>query len=77
MPARVVWKSRLDMKWDVRVKEVVEGDETAAWLEIVDIATEEVVFTKPVSLAYGAIFGPDSDDVAEWQALAVSVVDSL
>jgi hypothetical protein len=30
-----------------------------------------------VTLMYGALFGPDVDDVAAWQEIATTVVDGL
>lgn len=68
-----VWESRLDGKYDVFVDRIVnEGV-----LKIVNIETKEVLHTEPVMLSYGAIFGPDIDDVQDWADKAIAVVDNL
>jgi len=36
-----------------------------------------LIHRKEVTLMYGAIFGPDIDDVAAWQVIATMVVDGL
>lgn len=38
---------------------------------------DEVLLDEVVSLAYGAIFGPDVDDVAQWQERVIEVIDSV
>jgi hypothetical protein len=32
---------------------------------------------RPVTLSFDALFGPDVADVAEWQAIAMEIVDKL
>lgn len=68
----LVWTSLLDDRYTVAVRRtrpyageltITEGD--------------SVLFRKEVGLAYDALFGPDVDDVATWQDLAVRFVDGL
>ncbi|MEW6635469.1 MAG: hypothetical protein AB1425_01495 [Actinomycetota bacterium] len=66
----VVWRSKLDGKYDVYV------ERTDDYTGVLKIAMgEEVLHSEEVALAYGALFGPDVDDVADWQERAVRVVD--
>jgi len=72
---REVWKTRLDDKYDVKVVEYNTGSKTLAELEIYEGDAE--IHTEATTLSYGAVFGPDVDDVARWQERAIEVVDNL
>ena len=67
----VVWRSKLDGKYDVYVERT--GEYTGV---LVVTVGEEILHSEEVGLAYGALFGPDVDDVADWQETAVRVVDN-
>ena len=70
----IVWWSRLDNRYQVEVRRV---DERAAILRIFDhTRSDHLIHEESVGLSYGAIFGPDVADVAEWQERAMRVVDS-
>ena len=45
-------------------------------LRVVVASTREVLLVQDVGLAYGAMFGPDVDDVMEWQNAAMPVIDA-
>ena len=71
----VVWHSRLDGRYHI---EVVRVNSHAGELRIFDHdAGDEMVHSVSVGLMYGAQFGPDMDDVAEWRLISTSFVDSL
>jgi hypothetical protein len=65
-----VWEARLDDQYHCRV--VRESGSTGK-LEIEQGG--DILFSKPVALAYGAVFGPDVSDVAYWEDLCVAFVD--
>lgn len=70
----LVWSARLDKRYLV---EVVEPREALAQLRIFDHSRDDkLIHVEPVTLAYGAIFGPDVNDVNSWQKRAVEIVES-
>lgn len=68
----LVWESLLDNKYTIRVER--SGDHTGILSVIED---GEVCITRPVTLLYNAAFGPDVDDVAEWQEWSADYVDAI
>jgi hypothetical protein len=67
-----IWENRLDDKYDVFVEQtsgyngflvILEGDK--------ELIREEV------SISYGAKFGPDVADVAEWEQRCMDFIDEL
>jgi hypothetical protein len=71
----LVWWSRLDNKYQI---EVHRKGERAARLVIFDHSNNDKMLKGfDVGLSYGAIFGPDIDDVSAWQDMAVNFIDSL
>ena len=71
-----VRSSTLDKKWLIEVTSS-EDSQYRGTLTIRDKDSESVVFTQEVGISYGAIFGPDVDDVRTWQTIALGYVDSL
>lgn len=71
----VVWWSRLDGRYQVEVTR--DPDSLGhARLTIYGHANSNVeVHTDQVGLAYGAVFGPDTDDVIHWRSIASKAVD--
>lgn len=69
----IVWGSRLDSRYQV---EVIRDPEISsrATLTIYDHSDDDaVVHTLQMGLAYGAVFGPDVDDVrAVWDVVRVA-----
>jgi hypothetical protein len=66
----IVWKSTLDGRYEVIVTR------TGDYMGDLSISNEnKVLFSQPVGLSYGAIFGPDIDDVASWQEIAINFID--
>ena len=70
MQDNVVWTSTLDGKYEVTV---TRTDDYHAELTISE--GNQVLHRESVGLSYGAIFGPDVADVADWRRIAVEFVD--
>lgn len=69
----VVWWSRLDGRYQV---EVIRdpGSTSVATLTVYDHSDDDaVVHALRVGLAYGAVFGPDVDDVRTWREICSAV----
>ena len=71
MQDNVVWTSILDKRYEVTV---TRSDDYLAELTISE--GNQVLHRESVGLSYGAIFGPDVADVADWRRTAVAFVDS-
>lgn len=72
---RLVWWSRLDRRYLVEVVRC-PGTGDSATLRVFDHErADRALLSEPVSLAFGARFGPDVADVAAWQCRAIEVVD--
>jgi hypothetical protein len=70
----LLWWNRLDGKWQCEVQRV---DDREAMLIIFDHADNTPIYQESVSLAYGAMFGPDVMDVEFWKERCCNVVDDL
>jgi hypothetical protein len=70
MQDNVVWTSTLDKRYEVTVTR--SGDYHA---ELTISEGDQVLHREAVGLSYGAIFGPDVADVADWRRIAVAFVD--
>lgn len=70
-PEEIIWTSILDSRYTVTVNrlELYRGE-----LTIRD--GNRLIHTEKVGLMYGAQFGPDADDVATWEEIALKVVDA-
>jgi hypothetical protein len=73
MTNSVIWESTLDNQFECKV---LREEARVGVLIITDNTTGEDIFTRPVSLSYGAQFGPDIDDVQLWQHLCVEAIDN-
>jgi hypothetical protein len=70
----VVYQNTIDNNtWEMKVVRVTDYQ---GELSVTRVADGEVVHTAIVGLAYGAIFGPDAADVADWQDAALKVIDA-
>lgn len=72
---QLVWWSRLDNKYQVEVHRT--GDRTGVLYVFDHNDNNKELFSKDVDLSYGAQFGPDVADVAEWQKATGEFVDSI
>jgi hypothetical protein len=70
MQDNIVWTSTLDKRYEVTV---TRTDDYHAELTISE--GNQVLHREAVGLSYGAIFGPDVADVADWRRIAVAFVD--
>ena len=74
MSRDIVWTATVDDNtWRV---DVVRRGQYEADLEIYRVADESLVHSEPVGLSYQALFGPDIDDVVQWQNRAIEIIDS-
>jgi hypothetical protein len=74
LSADKIWEAKLDGKFQCEVTRL--GDYKGL-LTVTNMETSEELLSEEVGLAYGAPFGPDVDDVAQWQDRVVQVVDAL
>jgi len=70
--AATVWTSTLDDRYIVAVRRLAEYRGKLTIRE-----GDKLIHHQEVGLAYGAIFGPDVDNIREWQEIALKVVDGL
>jgi len=69
----VIWQQTLDDgRFTMRVTRV---DESIGLLQVFVTEGERKLHEEQVPLAFGAVFGPDMDDVAEWQEITIAQVD--
>lgn len=69
----VVWEQTVDNN-EYQCK-VVRVDGQTHEGELVVTRDGDVIHREQVGLAYGAIFGPDVEDVATWQDRCIQVID--
>lgn len=68
----LIWDAVLDEKYTIEVRRVSD------YIGELTITEKEVIIYKcKVPLMYGAVFGPDSDDIMTWQKIVEDVVDKL
>lgn len=68
----LVWQAILDGKYGCSVARI---SGSKGRLVVANEETKEILLDKEVALSYGAIFGPDADDVNLWQDICIEVVD--
>jgi hypothetical protein len=71
MNRQIVWQSTLDDRYEVVVVRVAPYQ---GLLTILDAGEE--IFSRQVGLMYNAQFGPDMDDVTDWQEIVVNFIDN-
>ena len=70
---QVVWESKLD---NIYQCEVTRVEDYKGLLKVTNTENNFVLLEQEVALSYGAQFGPDMADVAEWQHLIIQAVDN-
>lgn len=70
----ILYDDLLDARFRVKVERI---NESLGLLSIIDNGYDKILHEQEVALSYGAQFGPDVEDVAAWQAIAINKVDSL
>ena len=71
--SETIWESKLDDIYDCKV---IRLGERTGRLIVTNTSNGSVLLEQDVGLSYGAVFGPDSEDVANWHDLCVGAVDS-
>lgn len=73
MDDNLVWEATVDDNtWLVEVTRT--GDYTGT-LEVYRVSNDEKIFSQDVGLSYGAVFGPDEDDVSYWEDIVIEAID--
>lgn len=70
--SNLVWQAILDGKYGCSVARTADGGR----LVVANEETQEILLDRPVTLMYGAPFGPDVADVALWEEICIGVVDN-
>lgn len=70
--SNIVWEAKLDQIYQCKTERT--GESTGI-LKIEE--DDRVLFEKPVTLSFGALFGPDIADVQEWEQTCIDFVDEL
>lgn len=68
----VIWESTLDNKYTCKVTRI---NKRGGNLRVFETDTGRELLNQDIGLSYGAVAGPDIDDVAKWQDMCVAVVD--
>lgn len=68
-----LWQATLDGRYDCRVDRIGPYEGNLKVRDLSDGGKE--LLKQRVSLMYGAQFGPDVSDVAEWQDRCTAVID--
>lgn len=68
-----IWQATLDDQYDCVVTRI---NEAHGCLTVTDTKENKVLLSQEVTLSYGAAFGPDVDDVADWEERCVNAVDN-
>jgi hypothetical protein len=71
----LVWVSFLDARYQLEVWRT--GSHIGNLFIWDHNADDKEIHSEPVSLSYGAQFGPDVSDVNEWCAKGITIVDGL
>lgn len=71
--AEAAWAAILDQQYIVEVQ-CIHGRN---FLCVFDLATKKCLRFEETEVAFGAMFGPDVGDVAQWQERAKQIVDSI
>jgi hypothetical protein len=71
----VVWWTRLDGRYQIEVQRKGEREGTLFIWDREQGDEAPPVLGRAVDLSYGAIFGPDVEDVAYWEGLALAFAD--
>lgn len=68
----IIWEEKLD---DLYICKVTRISENRGKLTMVD-PFDRILLEQDVGLLYGAIFGPDIEDISYWQDLCIGVIDA-
>lgn len=68
----LLWQATLDGRYTCTVREHPD-DVSLGLLEVRETSTGKVITRREVTLAYGAMFGVDVDDVELWKRICIEV----
>lgn len=68
-----IWRQTVDN--DRFTCQVDRTDDSRGLLTVTVTETQVDILSEPVPLLYGAVFGPDVADVAEWQEKSIVAID--
>lgn len=69
-----IWEATVDGgQFACKVERINENNGT---LTVVELISGKELLRESVGLSYGAIFGPDVDDVATWQDRCIEAIDN-
>jgi hypothetical protein len=69
----LLWQAILDEKYGCSVARI---DGRVGRLVVANEETKQILLDQEVNLSYGALFGPDVDDVALWESICVELIDN-
>ncbi len=70
----VIWWAKLDQRYQIEVQGI--ADRHAQLLIFDHENADALLFSETVPLAYGALFGPDIQDVEDWKDKAIAFIDA-
>lgn len=73
--SNIVWRAELDN--GQYICKVTRLSSYTGQLTVENTADSNTILDKEVCLSYGAQFGPDVEDVAQWQEMIIEAVDNL
>lgn len=72
-----IWSNTLDNRYPVKVMQK-DSNGYVGELIITDLEAEDKeLLREPVGIAYGARFGPDVNDVGDWEMRAAEFIDGM
>jgi hypothetical protein len=74
MNQQIIWNATLDERYECKV---VRNSQYSGQLQVFDNQDKKYLYDEEVRFSYGASFGPDAQDVLEWQDKVIEIVDGL
>jgi hypothetical protein len=68
----IIWGSGFDDQYDCKVERLTESRG-----RLTITVGEDEIYQEEVNLSYGAIFGPDVEDVYTWQTKIAYFIDNV
>lgn len=75
VPEKIVWGAQLDGRYQIEIQRIDNATASLCIFDHQDGMKELKCWD--VTLSYGAMFGPDIDDVSQWMDMAADFVDNL
>lgn len=68
-----IWADKVDGKYDVSVERLEDRHQGELFVRLNGV----ILYRQKVNVSYGAAFGPDTQDVEDWQAICLEHIDRL